>query len=139
MLTNPYPPLRVWRVAMITGWAAGAGAGMWVLTAPPKSYEGIGLLLTLAWGGMLIAGSAAALAGTALRRYTVELPGATLALGGLTIYVYLSWVQTLTDSPGSGPRTLLLMLLAALILGRIAILLHVSREARRLIAREPPA
>ncbi|MFC0673563.1 hypothetical protein [Brachybacterium hainanense] len=134
-----YPPLRSWRAAQILGWLVGAGAGTWVLTAPPQSYQGIGLLLTLAWGGMLLLGSIVALAGILTRRYRIELPGLTMTLGGLGVYCYLSWEQTLTTAPGSGPRTLLLMLLIGVVASRVCILLHAAREARRLAAREPPA
>lgn len=135
MLSSPYPvpPLALWRAAMVTGWAAGVAAGVWVLASPPLSYEGIGLVLTIVWGAMLAVGSGLVTAGHLAQSYKVELPGLVLALGGIVIYDYLSWEQTLTSSPGSGPRALLLVLLACLIVARIRVLLYLDRQARRLI------
>lgn len=135
MLSSPYPvpSLKLWRVAMILGWLAGVAAGAWVVVEPPKSYEGIGLLLTTAWGVMLAVGSGLCVAGHLLRRYQVEVPGLVLALGGIVIYDYLSWQQTFGDSLGSGPRALLLVLLAAWIIARIRTLLHIDRQARRMV------
>jgi len=117
---------------MIVGWAAGVGAGAWVLADPPQSYSGLGLGLTIAWGVMLAVGSGLVTVGHVLRRYRIELPGLVLALGGVAIYAYLSWVQTLTESPGSGPRPMLLILLAAFIIARARALLHIDRQLRRL-------
>src|SRR5690606_6902483 len=59
-------------------------------------------------------------------------PGLVLALGGVVIYGYLSWLQTFTSSPGSGARACLLVLLAALLVARIRILMHIDRQARRM-------
>lgn len=134
MLSSPYPvpPLRVHQVAVVIGWVAGIAAGAWVLAYPPKSYEGLGAVLTAAWGVFLAAGSAVVALGQALRKYKIELPGLVLALGGVVIYCYLSWQQTLTTAPGSGPRALLLILLAALIVARIRVLMHIDRQARRM-------
>ena len=134
MLASPYPvpPLRAWRAAMVTGWAAGVAAGAWVLIRPPVSYEGIGLALTTMWGLMLVIGSGLCVLAHALQRYKIELPGLILALGGVVIYGYLSWEQTLSGSPGSGPRALLLVLLACWIVARARVLTHLDRQARRL-------
>lgn len=139
MLSSPYPvpSLKSWRAAMITGWLAGVAAGVWVIVEPPKPYEGIGLTLTTAWGVMLAVGSALCVAGHVLRRYQVEVPGLVLALGGIVIYDFLSWQQTLGDSLGSGPRALLLILLAAWIIARLRVLLHIDRQVHRIVkARE---
>lgn len=135
MLSSPYPvpTLKSWRVAMVLGWLAGVAAGVWVIVEPPKSYEGIGLALTTAWGVMLAVGSALCVAGHVLRRYQVEVPGLVLALGGIVIYDFLSWQQTLGDSLGSGPRALLLILLAAWIVARLRVLLHIDRQVRRMV------
>lgn len=135
MLSSPYPipPLRSWRVAMVTGWTAGIGAGAWVLASPPVSYEGIGLALTITWGIMLALGSALVAIGHLIQSYKIETPGLTLSLGGIVVYTYLSWEQVVTTSPGSGPRALLLVLLACLVVGRIRVLLHLDREARHAI------
>lgn len=134
MLSSPYPvpELRVHKVAMVLGWVAGMGAGAWVLVSPPKSYDAIGLALTTVWGSFLLGGSLLVAASHALRKYKVEVPGLVLALGGVSIYAHLSWVQTFTDSPGSGPRACLLLVLAALLVARIRILMHIDRQARRM-------
>ena len=134
MLSSPYPvpPLRVYKVAMVLGWVAGMVAGAWVLVSPPKSYDAIGLALTTVWGAFLLGGSLLVACAHALRKYKVEIPGLILALGGVMIYAYLSWAQTLTDSPGSGPRASLLLVLAALLVARIRILMHIDRQARRM-------
>lgn len=135
MLSSPYPVpgLRLWRWAMILGWLTGAAAGAWVIAYPPRTYEGLGLTLTIAWGAMLALGSLLAALAHVIRSYQTEIPGLILALGGITIYSYLSWEQTFTGTWGSGPRALLLVLLACLIVARIRLLLHLDREARRRI------
>lgn len=134
MLSSPYPvpPLRVYKVAMVLGWIAGMVAGAWVLVSPPKSYDAIGLTLTAVWGAFLLGGSLLVMAANAFRKYKVEIPGLVLALGGVVIYDYLSWMQTFTDSLGSGPRACLLLVLAAHLVARIRILMHIDRQARRM-------
>ena len=134
MLSSPYPvpPLRVHKVAMVLGWVAGMVAGAWVLVSPPKSYDALDITLTTVWGAFLLGGSFLVACAHAFRKYKVELPGLVLALGGVVIYDYLSWVQTLTDSLGSGPRACLLLVLAALLVARIRILMHIDRQARRM-------
>ncbi|UEJ84023.1 hypothetical protein Bra3105_06840 [Brachybacterium halotolerans subsp. kimchii] len=135
MLSSPYPipSLRIWKAAMLIGWAAGVAAGVWVLVSPPKSYDGIGLALTIAWGIMLAAGSLLVTLGHVLRTYQIELPGLAFSLGGVVLYGYLSWEATLTDSPGSGPRACLMILLAALIIARLRVLLYIDRRGRRIV------
>lgn len=134
MLSSPYPvpPLRAYTVAMVLGWVAGMVAGAWVLVSPPKSYDALGLTLTAVWGAFLLGGSLLVACAHAFRKYKIEVPGLALALGGVTIYAYLSWAQTLADSPGSGPRASLLLVLAALLVARIRILMHIDRQARRM-------
>lgn len=117
---------------MVAGWAAAVGAGAWVLVRPPVSYEGLGLALTTMWGLMLVVGSGLCVLAHLLQKYKLELPGLTLALGGIVIYAYLSWGQTLADSPGSGPRALLLVLLACWMIARARVLIYLDRQARRL-------
>lgn len=133
MLSSPYPvpPLRVWQGAMVAGWAAAVGAGAWVLARPPVSYEGLGLALTTMWGLMLAVGSGLCVLAHLLQKYKLELPGLILALGGIVIYAYLSWEQTLGDAPGSGPRALLLVLLACWMIARARVLIYLDRQARR--------
>ena len=117
---------------MVLGWVAGMVAGAWVLVAPPKSYDALGLALTTVWGAFLLGGSLLVMIANAFRKYKVEIPGLILALGGVVIYDYLSWLQTFTDAPGSGARACLLILLAALLVARIRILMHIDRQARRM-------
>lgn len=134
LLTSPYPVprLAVYKYSTLIGWAYGVVAGTWVLVSPPASYDGLGLALTTAWGAMLAVGSGLVILGNIIRKYKIELPGLVLALGGVVIYGYLSWSATLGDSPGSGPRASLLVLLASLIVARVSVLLHIDREARRM-------
>lgn len=117
---------------MVLGWLAGVTAGAWVIVSPPKSYDQIGLALTTLWGAFFVAGSALVAAGHVIRKYKIEIPGLVLSLGGTAIYAYLSWQQTLTDSPGSGPRACLLILLGCILVARIRVLLHIDREGRRM-------
>ena len=134
MLSSPYPvpPLRVYKVAMVVGWVAGMVAGAWVLVSTPKSYDALDLALTTVWGAFLLGGSLLVGAAHAFRKYKIEIPGLVLALGGVVIYDYLSWLQTFTTAPGSGPRACLLILLAALLVARIRLLMHIDRQARRM-------
>ena len=134
MLSSPYPvpPLRVYKVAMVVGGVAGMVAGAWVLVSPPKSYDALDLTLTTVWGAFLLGGSLLVAGAHLLRKYKVEIPGLVLALGGVVIYDYLSWLQTFTTAPGSGPRACLLVLLAALLVARIRLLMHIDRQARRM-------
>ena len=126
MLSSPYPvpPLRVYKVAMVLGWVAGMVAGAWVLASPPKSYDALDLALTTVWGAFLLGGALLVAGAHVFRKYKVEIPGLVLALGGVVIYDYLSWLQTFTTAPGSGPRACLLILLAALLVARIRLLMH---------------
>lgn len=117
---------------MVAGWLAGSAAGVWVLVSPPASYEGLGLALTTMWGLMLAIGSGLCALAHAFQCYKLELPGLVLALGGVVIYGYLSWEAVLTGSPGSGPRALLLVLLASRIIARVRVLFYLDRQARRL-------
>ena len=111
MLSSPYPvpSLRVYKVAMVVGWVAGMVAGAWVLVSPPKSYDALDLTLTTVWGAFLLGGSLLVACAHVFRKYKVEIPGLVLALGGVVIYDYLSWLQTFTTAPGSGPRACLLI------------------------------
>lgn len=139
MLSSPYPvpPLWPWTLAMISGALQGLAAGLWVIISPPLSYEGIGATLTLVWGIMIAAGSVLILIGHAVRVHQVEMPGLVFALGGVAIYIWLSWQQTLGTSPGSGPRALFLGWVATFLLSRLILLLYVDIRARaRLEARE---
>lgn len=138
MLSSPYPvpPLWAWTLVMMLGALQGLGAGLWVIVSPPVSYEGIGATLTLVWGVLIAAGSALVLIGHVVRVHQVEVPGLAFALGGMAIYIYLSWEQTLGTSPGSGPRALFLGQLGTFYLARLILLLYVDLKARARKSRE---
>lgn len=139
MLSSPYPvpPLWPWTLAMVAGALQGLAAGLWVIVSPPLSYEGIGATLTLMWGVMIAAGSVLVLIAHLIRVHQLEIPGLVFALGGVAIYIYLSWQQTLGTSPGSGPRALFLGWILMFLLARLILLLVVDRRARaRIDARE---
>lgn len=138
MLSSPYPVPRLcsWTLVMVLGALQGLGAGLWVIVSPPRSYEGIGATLTLIWGVLIAAGSALVLIGHILRVHQIEVPGIAFALGGMSIYIYLSWEQTLSTSPGSGPRALFLGQLGCFYLARLFLLLYIDRKARARKSRE---
>src|SRR5699024_11777515 len=121
MLSSPYPVPRLWSwtLVMMLGALQGLGAGLWVIVSPPVTYEGIGATLTLVWGVLIAVGSALVLLGHIIRIHQVEVPGLAFALGGMAIYVYLSWEQTVGAAPGSGPRDLLLGQIACIYLDRL--------------------
>lgn len=107
-----------------------AAAGAWVLIQPPLSYQGLGAILTTAWGVLLTLGGVLVAAGWAARSYKIELPGIVPATGGLAIYAFLSWQATFGDSPGSGPRALLITALTLIAMLRLVQLIRTSRDAR---------
>lgn len=107
-----------------------AAAGIWVLSDPPKSYQGLGAALTTAWGALLAVGGTVTAAAWLVRSYKVELPGMALVVGGLLIYALLSWEQTLGTSPGSGPRALLITACTIAAALRAIDLIRTSRQAR---------
>lgn len=132
MRSSPYPVPRdpVWLGILLVGWGAGVGAGAWALVRPPTSYDGVTVWLTTLWGALLLAGSAGALAGHVLRRHRMELAGLWPALGGAVLYAALSWQATLTDSPGTGTRACLMVLLSCLIAARIRWLRLVEKRVQ---------
>lgn len=126
----PYPRRATERAA---GALVGAGitvAGAWVLIRPPVSYEGLGDMLTTAWGVLLTIGGILVTAGWAARSYKIELPGIIPAMGGLAIYSILSWQAALGDSPGSGPRASIVTAVTIIALLRLVELVRTSRDAR---------
>lgn len=103
---------------------------MWALVRPPTSYDGVTVWLTTLWGALLLAGSAGVLAGHVMRRHRMELAGLWPALGGAVLYAALSWQATLTDSPGTGTRACLMVLLSCLIAARIRWLRRVEKRVQ---------
>lgn len=134
MLSSPYPvPPDLWLRAFVVGaWLAATACGVWVLAYPPRSYAGFGLIVTFLWAGLMIVGSLLVLAGNLRQRYRIELPGLIFALGGVTLYGVLSWEQVMSGTWGSGPRGLLLLMLALLLAHRIRMLTLVHRRLQRL-------
>ena len=132
MLSSPYPVPRdpVWAGILLLGWGAGVGAGVWALVRPPMSYDGVTVWLATLWGALLLAGSTGVLAGHVLRRHRMELAGLWPALGGVVLYAALSWQATLTDSPGTGTRAFLMVLLSCLIAARIRWLRGVEKRVQ---------
>ena len=132
MLSSPYPVPRdrVWLALMVVAWVAGVAGGVWVLVYPPRSYEGLGLGLSLLWGALLGVGSLAVLAGYLMRRHRVELAGLWPALGGILLYAGLSWESVFAGSPGSGARACMIVLLACLVAARIRQLGSIERRVK---------
>lgn len=132
MLSSPYPVPRdrVWHALMVVAWGAGVAGGAWVLVYPPRSYEGLGLGLSLLWGALLGVGSLAVLAGHLMRRHRVELAGLWPALGGVLLYAGLSWESVFVGSPGSGARACMIVLLACLVAARIRQLRNIERRVK---------
>lgn len=134
MLSSPYPVPQdaVWRGLLILGWVFGVIGGGWVLYYPPVTYQGIGLGLTIAWGVMLAAGALAILIAHLRQSYRIEIPGLWLVVGGLIIYILLSWDQVFSGSWGSGPRACLLVTLACICAARLRVLHILDRRLRRI-------
>ena len=81
----------------------------WILTFPPATYQGLGLVASYGGGVMFGAGAQLISAANAREDYPLENPGVGLVNGGLVVYLILSWHQVATGSTGSGARALLLV------------------------------
>ena len=110
MTSSPYPhSLTVAdKILTVLMYVFAAGVAPWILTFPPVSYEGFGLVASVGWGILVGVGAVLMLTGELKRSHYVELPGVMLMGAGLLTYTMLSWEQTLTYSTGSGARALLL-------------------------------
>lgn len=86
----------------------GIAVAPWILTYPPVSYEGLGLVASVGWGVMVGVGSVFMLIGHLLKAYQWEIPGVILCAAGFFVYALLSWHQAIEDSAGSGARALLM-------------------------------
>lgn len=139
MLSSPYPvPPSRWHTALlVTSWAVGGAVAPWILTFPPATYQGFGLAASYGWGVMFGAGALLTALANARAEYRIEIPGVGLVLGGLTIYLILSWGQVATGSTGSGSRALLLIPFAGVQLARLLRLMghHQRIQALQRIAR----
>ena len=109
MTSSPYPHRMSTadKVLTVLMYALAAGVAPWILTFPPVSYEGLGLVASVGWGVLVGVGAVLMLAGELKRSHYVELPGVMLMGAGLATYTMLSWEQTISTSPGSGARALL--------------------------------
>lgn len=134
MLSSPYPvpPSRWHTVILAASWTIGGIAAPWILTFPPVSYEGLGLVASVGWGVMFGIGAVLIAAANVREEYRLELPGIGLVLGGLAVYLILSWHQTLTGSTGSGARAIILVPFAGVMLARGLRLWSHHRSMRRL-------
>ena len=132
MFSSPYPVprYRTWGSVLIIGWTFGVAGGVWAMIRPPISYDGLTVGITILWGLLLIVGSATVLAGHLMRRHRVEMAGLWPTLGGVALYAYLSWQAALTDSPGTGPRACLMILLLCLVAARLQWLRRVEKRVQ---------
>ena len=110
MTSSPYPHFTSVTDKLLTVlmYALAAGVAPWILTFPPVSYEGFGLVASVGWGILVGVGAVLMLIGELKRSHYVELPGVMLMGAGLLTYAMISWEQTLNVSPGSGARALLI-------------------------------
>ena len=110
MTSSPYPHFTsvTDKLLTILMYALAAGVAPWILTFPPVSYEGFGLVASVGWGILVGVGAVLMLIGELKRSHYVELPGVILMGAGLLTYAMISWEQTLNASPGSGARALLI-------------------------------
>ena len=108
MTSSPYPHFTsvADKILTVLMYALAAGVAPWILTFPPVSYEGLGLVASVGWGILVGVGAVLMLAGELKRSHYVELPGVMLMGAGLLTYAMLSWEQTLGTSPGSGASLL---------------------------------
>ena len=135
MTSSPYPHRMSTadKVLTVLMYALAAGVAPWILTFPPVSYEGLGLVASVGWGVMAGAGAALILIGNLRKAYLVEAPGIMLTTAGVAVYTLLSWEQTISSSPGSGPRALLMVtFLTAFLLDRALELLEYRRTLKRI-------
>lgn len=139
MLSSPYPvpPSRWHTILLVTGWAVGGLTAPWILAFPPLTYEGIGLIASYGWGVMYGIGSVLVAYAHAREDYRAEIPGLGLVLGGLAVYLILTWGQVLTGVTGTGSRGLLLTPYLAWMLARMLRLIghHIRIQRLQRIAR----
>lgn len=134
LVRSPYPRERgaLRTVLTILGWATAVAVAPWILTFPPVTYEGLGLVAGVGWGVLTGAGAALSLIGHLARRHEVELPGMILLGTGLVIYAALSWATVAEGSTGSGARALLLVAACFFIADRMLELIDWHLDLRRI-------
>ncbi len=108
-----------------------AAAGLMVLICPPRSYEGLSLWLTVAWGVLYVIPGGIAGVATIIRRYVWEWVSVWLIAGGTALYAILSWQTALAPGGlGNTPRACIMTGLVALLLSRAFQLGIDDRRAR---------
>ena len=135
MASSPYARARSRsRTALfVIGWLACVALAPYILVFPPVSYEGFGFVASMGWGVMAGAGAVLILIGNLRKAYLVEAPGVMLTTAGVAIYAILSWEQTITSSPGSGLRALLMVtFISAFLLDRALELLEHHKTLKRI-------
>ena len=135
MTSSPYARVRSkGRTALfVIGWLACVALAPYILVFPPVSYEGFGFVASMGWGVMAGAGAVLILIGNLRKAYLVEAPGVMLTTAGVAIYAILSWEQTITSSPGSGLRALLMVtFISAFLLDRALELLEHHKTLKRI-------
>lgn len=143
MLSSPYavPSSRLETAIVAGGWLIGALVAPWILTFPPVTYEGMGLVASYGWGVMFGAGAILIAIGHMREEYRIEIPGIGLVLGGIAVYLILTWGQVIAaGSMGSGSRGLLLVPFAvSYLLVRLLRLIghHLRIQSLQRIARGP--
>lgn len=134
LLRSPYPrrrgPARTFLI--VAGWLTIGLVAPWILTFPPITYRGLGLVAGVGWGVLVGIGALLTLIGLLKRRHEVELPGLILLGTGLVIYAFLSWQSVFEGSTGSGARALMLVGGAYLIAERGLELLEWILDLRRI-------
>lgn len=111
MTSSPYPHFMSTADKLLTVliYLTAATVAPWILTFPPVSYEGLGLVASVGWGVLVGVGALLILAGELRRSHYIELPGVILMGSGILVYALLSWEQTINSSIGSGARSLLVL------------------------------
>lgn len=135
MVSTPYARSRSKgrKVLFVIGWVACLALAPYILVYPPVSYEGFGFVASMGWGLLAGAGAGLILIGNLRKAYLIEAPGVMLVTVGVAIYAILSWEQTLTASPGSGLRALLLItFISSFLLDRALELTEYHRTLRRI-------
>lgn len=128
MLASP----RLTRLLIAVTYLVVIAAGASVLYHPPKSYAGLGELLTTTWGVLCLGPALVSLAGVILRLHVLEWAPLYLLAAGLTIYAALSWWQV-PESLGSMPRAWLIVGGVTATLARATWLATQDLEARRAV------
>lgn len=112
-------------------WSFGIAVAPWIITYPPVSYQGLGLVASVGWGVMVGAGSVFMLIGHLLRSHQWEIPGVILCATGFFVYALVSWQQVFEGSVGSGSRALLMCMFFCWVLLRGDVLIGYHRTLKR--------